>query len=219
MLVEQAVIALFIAVWACLSVVVAMVGRRGVLSWTAAVAWSVPACVLALLGTWVLPRSLQTEGADPLAPSDMWTTYFALTVWATPFLVVAVWKRTRTEILAGCVVVAVAIVAGLAITLFQIANPDELILLTTQSNRPEVGVVVGSTLTLVGLVLVASVDRQSGTRHARRLVAATVAFGGAAVSISMTGLLWVAWLGVAAATTTLVIAAIRADRQRGAQMS
>lgn len=210
----QALIVFYIAIWVGVSAVAAIVGKRGALSWVAAVAWTVPAAWLTLVGAWILPDRSLYEPAASVAPSELWPVYLALTVWVMPFAVVAVWLRSGKAVRNACTVCGIAAATGVAVTLFQMTNPDELIFLTTRSDRPHVYIIVGFALAVIGLGLVASVVRQPGTRHLNRLVAGAVAFGGAGVTTSMGGLLWLSWLCIAAATVTLVIAAIRADRRR-----
>ncbi|MGU3294695.1 hypothetical protein [Williamsia sp. M5A3_1d] len=208
------VIVFYMAIWVGVSAVAVMVGKRGVLSWVAAVAWTVPAVWLTLIGVWILPERSVYEPAASIAPSELWPVHVALAVWVIPFAVVAVWLRRRKAIRNACVVCAIAAAGGVAVTLFQMANPNELIFLTTRGDQPQVYILVGSALILIGLVLVASVVRQPGVRHVNRVVAGAGVFGLAAVTISMGGLLWLSWLCVAAATIVLVVAAIRADRRR-----
>ncbi len=210
----QAVVVFYIAIWVGVSAVAAMVGKRRVLSWVAAVAWTVPAAWLTLIGTWILPDRSLYEPAASVAPSELWPVHLALAVWVMPFAGVAVWLRSGRAVRNACTICGIAVATGVAVTVFQMANPDELIFLTTRSDRPHVYIIVGLTLTVMGLVLIASVVRQPGTRHVNRLVAGAVVFGGAAVTTSMGGLLWLSWLCVVAATVALVIAAIRADRRR-----
>lgn len=210
----QAVIVFYIAIWVGVSAVAAMVGKRGALSWVAAVAWTVPAAWLTLTGTWILPDRSLYEPAASVAPSELWPVYLALTVWVTPFAVVAVWLRSGRAVRNACTVCGIAAATGVAVTLFQMVNPDELIFLTTRSDRPHVYIIVGLVLAVIGLVLVSSLVRQPGAHHVNRLVAVAVVFGGAGVATSIGGLLWLGWLCVVAATVALVIAAIRADRRR-----
>ncbi|GAA1463583.1 hypothetical protein [Williamsia maris] len=207
-------IVFYIAIWVGVSAVAAMVGKRGVLSWVAAVAWTVPAAWLTLIGAWILPDRSVYEPAALVAPSELWPVHLALAVWVMPFSFVAVWLRSGRAVRNACTVFGTAVAAGVAVTLVQMANPDDLIFLTTRSDRPHVYIVVGFALTVLGLVLVASVVRQPGVRHVNRLVACAVVFGGAGVTTSMGGLLWLSWLCVAGATIVLFIAAIRADRRR-----
>lgn len=210
----QAVIVCYIAVWVGASTVAVMVAKRRTVSWVAAVAWTVPAAWLTLIGTWILPDRSLYEPAASVAPSELWPVYLALTVWVTPFAVVAVWLRSGRAVRNACTVCGIAAATGVAVTLFQKTNPDELIFLTTRSDRPHVHIIVGLALAVIGLVLVASVVRQPGAHHVNRLVASAVVFGGAGVTTSMGGLLWLSWLCIVAATVTLVIAAMRADRRR-----
>lgn len=210
----QAVIVFYIAIWVGVSAVAAMVGKRGALSWVAAVAWTIPAAWLTLTGTWILPDRSLYEPAASVAPSELWPAHLALAVWVTPFAIVAVWLRSWRAVRNACTVCGIAAATGVAVTFFLMANPNELIFLTTRSDRPHVYIIVGFALTVVGLVLVASVVRQPGTRHVNRLVAGAVVLGGAAVTTSMGGLLPLSWLCVVAATVALGIAAIRADRRR-----
>ncbi len=211
---EQAVIVFYIAIWVGVSAVAAMVGKRGALSWVAAVAWTVPAAWLTLVGAWILPDRSVYEPAALVAPPELWPVHLALAVWVMPFAVVAVWLRSGRAVRNACTVCGIAAAAGVAVTLFRMANPGELIFLTTRSDRPLVYIIVGFALTIRGLVLLASVVRQPGARHVNRLVACAVVFGGAGVTTSMGGLLWLSWLCVAAATIALIMSAIRADRRR-----
>ena len=211
---EQAVIVFYIAIWVGVSTVAVMVGKRGALSWVATVAWTIPAAWLTLIGAWLLPDRSLYEPAASVAPSELWPVHLGLAVWVMPFAIVAVWLRSGRAVRHACTACAIAAAAGVAVTLFQMANPDELIFLTTRSDRPQVYIIVGFALTVIGLVLVASVDRQPGARHVNRLVAGAVVFAAAGVTMSMGGVLWLSWLCVAAATIVLVIAAIRADRRR-----
>ncbi|WP_229705388.1 hypothetical protein [Williamsia phyllosphaerae] len=210
-------IVFYIAIWVGVSALAVMVGKRGALSWVAAVAWTLPAAWLTLIGAWILPDRSVYEPAASIAPSELWPVHLALAVWVTPFAVVAVWLRSGGAVRNACIVCGIAAAAGVAVTLFLMTNPDDLIFLTTRSDRPFVYLTFGIALAVIGLVLVASVGRQPGARHVNRLVACAVVFGGAGVTISMGGLLWLSWLCVAAATIALVMAAIRADRRR--QMS
>ncbi|KQU45745.1 hypothetical protein ASG84_10485 [Rhodococcus sp. Leaf278] len=215
----QTVIVFYIAIWVGVSAVAAMVGKRRALSWVSAVAWTLPAAWLTLIGAWILPDRSVFEPAASMAPSELWPVDLALAVWATPFAVVAAWLRSGRAIRNACTVCGIAAAAGVAVTLFQMENPDELIFLTTRSDRPQVYVVVGFALTVTALVLAASVVRQPEARHVARLVAGAVVFGGAGVTLSMGGLAWLSWLCVAAAAVALIIAAINADRLRNNDLS
>ncbi len=78
---EQAVIVFYIAIWVGMSTVAAMVGKRGALSWVAAVAWTVPAAWLTLIGAWVLPDRSVYEPAASVAPYELWPVHLALAAW------------------------------------------------------------------------------------------------------------------------------------------
>ena len=160
---EQAVIVFYIAIWVGVSAVAVMVGKRGALSWVAAVAWTVPASWLTLTATWILPDRSVYEPAAPVAPSELWPIHLTLAVWVMPFAVVAVRLRSRKAIRNACFACGIAAAAGVAVTLFQMANPDDLIFLTTRSDRPLLYMTFGVALTVIGLVLVASAVRQPTT--------------------------------------------------------
>ena len=164
----QALIVFYIAIWVGVSAVAAIVGKRGALSWVAAVAWTVPAAWLTLVGAWILPDRNLYEPAASVAPSELWPVYLALTVWVTPFAAVAVWLRSGKAVRNACTACGIAAATGVAVPLFQMTNPDELIFLTTRSDRPHVYIIVGFALAVIGLGLVASVVRQPGTRHLNR---------------------------------------------------
>lgn len=210
----QAVIVFYIAIWVGMSAVAAIVGKRRALSWVAAVAWTFPAAWLTLTGVWILPDRSVYEQTTSIAPAELWPVHLTLAVWVLPFAAVAVWLRSRNAIRNACTVCGIAVATGVAVTLFQMASPDELIFLTTRSSRPHLDIIVGCGLGIIGLVLVASVVRQPSACRVNRLVACALVFGSAGVTISMGGLLWLSWLCVAAAAVALVIAAIHADRRR-----
>ena len=82
---QQAVIVFYIAIWVGVAVIAAMVGKRGALSWVAALAWTVPAAWLTLIGAWILPDRSVYEPAASVEQSELWPIHLTLAVRVMPF--------------------------------------------------------------------------------------------------------------------------------------